>query len=93
MTAPNHLFNTKGSLVALVTPMLADGQIDWPCYRKLVDWHVEQGTHGIVAVGTTGESPTVSRGYWFKLDRRSGSIDERRSESGRGSDTTSGALL
>jgi 4-hydroxy-tetrahydrodipicolinate synthase len=69
MTAPTHLFHTKGSLVALVTPLLSDGQIDWPCYRKLVDWHVEQGTHGIVAVGTTGESPTVTHEENIELIR------------------------
>ncbi len=39
--------------------MLEDGSIDWPCYRRLIDWHIEQGTRAIVAVGTTGESPTV----------------------------------
>lgn len=55
-----NAFKTKGSLVAIVTPMLADGQIDWPGYRRLIDWHAQQGTHGIVAVGTTGESPTVT---------------------------------
>jgi 4-hydroxy-tetrahydrodipicolinate synthase len=49
-----------GSLVALVTPMLADGGLDMPRFRALVDWHVEQGTDGLVIVGTTGESPTVS---------------------------------
>ena len=49
----------KGSLVAIVTPMLEDGAIDWPAYRRLIDWHIEQGTSGIVAVGTTGESPTL----------------------------------
>lgn len=49
-----------GSLVALVTPMDADGQINYSALRKLVDWHIEQGTDGLVAVGTTGESPTVS---------------------------------
>ncbi|WP_373975577.1 4-hydroxy-tetrahydrodipicolinate synthase [Chitinibacter sp. SCUT-21] len=48
-----------GSLVALVTPMDVNGEIDFPTLRKLVDWHIEQGTNGIVAVGTTGESPTV----------------------------------
>ncbi len=52
-------FHARGSLVAIVTPMHADGRIDWEAYRRLIDWHVEQGTHGIVAVGTTGESPTV----------------------------------
>lgn len=49
-----------GSLVALVTPMFEDGSIDWDSYRTLIHWHVEQGTHAIVAVGTTGESPTVN---------------------------------
>lgn len=49
----------KGSLVALVTPMDVDGEIDFTTLRKLVEWHIEQGTNGIVAVGTTGESPTV----------------------------------
>jgi len=49
-----------GSLVALVTPMLADGSIDYASLRKLVDWHIEQGTDGLVAMGTTGESPTLA---------------------------------
>lgn len=49
-----------GSMVALVTPMRADGALDIPAYRKLIDWHVEQGTDALVVVGTTGESPTVS---------------------------------
>lgn len=48
----------KGSLVALVTPMNPDLTIDWDALAKLVDWHLEQGTHGIVAMGTTGESAT-----------------------------------
>lgn len=46
-------------MVALVTPMHADGSLDWTALSKLVDWHLEQGTHAIVAVGTTGESPTL----------------------------------
>jgi 4-hydroxy-tetrahydrodipicolinate synthase len=49
----------RGSIVALVTPMHADGAVDWDGLRRLVDWHVEQGTHGIVATGTTGESATL----------------------------------
>lgn len=49
-----------GSLVALVTPMLDNGDIDFDTYRQLIDWHIEQGTDAIVAVGTSGESPTVS---------------------------------
>ena len=49
----------KGSLVAVVTPMHEDGALDWDRFRALVDFHVAQGTDGIVVVGTTGESPTV----------------------------------
>lgn len=48
-----------GSLVAIVTPMHADGTLDIPALRALIDWHAEQGTDGVVVVGTTGESPTV----------------------------------
>src|SRR6267142_689392 len=48
-----------GSLVAIVTPMHDDGRLDFGAFRKLIDWHVEEGTDGIVVVGTTGESPTV----------------------------------
>ena len=48
-----------GSLVAIVTPMRADGSIDMPRFKDLIDWHVQEGTDGIVVVGTTGESPTV----------------------------------
>ena len=50
----------QGSLVAIVTPMHADGSLDLPGLRKLVDWHIAEGTDGIVIVGTSGESPTVS---------------------------------
>lgn len=50
----------QGSMVALVTPMHADGAIDWDALDALVDWHIEQGTNAIVAVGTTGESATLS---------------------------------
>lgn len=51
------MFN--GSIVALITPF-KDGQIDEPALRRLVDWHVQEGTHGLVPCGTTGESPTLS---------------------------------
>ncbi len=50
----------KGSLVAIVTPMLESGAIDLPTFDRLVDWHIESGTNGIVVVGTTGESATLS---------------------------------
>ena len=48
-----------GSTVALVTPMLEDGSVDYPALRKLIDWHIAEGTDCIGVVGTTGESPTV----------------------------------
>jgi len=50
----------QGSIVAIVTPMHPDGSLDLPGLRKLIDWHIAEGTDGIVIVGTTGESPTVS---------------------------------
>jgi 4-hydroxy-tetrahydrodipicolinate synthase len=50
----------RGSIVALVTPMLADGAVDYAALRRLVDWHIEQGTNCLGVVGTTGESPTVT---------------------------------
>ena len=49
-----------GSIVALVTPMYPDGSVDYPALRKLIDWHIAEGTDCIGVVGTTGESPTVS---------------------------------
>lgn len=49
-----------GSIVALVTPMLDDGSVDYPALRKLIDWHIVEGTDCIGVVGTTGESPTVN---------------------------------
>jgi 4-hydroxy-tetrahydrodipicolinate synthase len=48
-----------GSIVAIVTPMLEDGRVDYPTLRKLIDWHITEGTDCIGVVGTTGESPTV----------------------------------
>jgi 4-hydroxy-tetrahydrodipicolinate synthase len=50
----------QGSIVAIVTPMHADGSLDLPGLKKLIDWHIAEGTDGIVIVGTTGESPTVT---------------------------------
>jgi len=50
----------QGSFVALVTPMRADGSLDYASLESLLDWHIQSGTNGIVTVGTTGESATVS---------------------------------
>ena len=49
----------QGSLVAIVTPMFEDGSLDIPALQALIEFHIDQGTDGIVIVGTTGESPTV----------------------------------
>ena len=50
----------KGSLVALITPMREDGSVDEKAYAEFVDWQIKEGTHAVVPVGTTGESPTLS---------------------------------
>ena len=50
----------RASIVALITPMHEDGSIDYSALRRLIDWHIEQGTDCVGVVGTTGESPTVS---------------------------------
>ena len=58
MTSRSYLFT--GSTVALVTPMHEDGSVDYPTLRKLIDWHIQEGTDCLSVVGTTGESPTVN---------------------------------
>src|ERR1700690_2071732 len=50
----------KGSLVALITPMREDGSLDEKAYAAFVDWQIREGTHGVIPVGTTGESPTLT---------------------------------
>ncbi|WDD94541.1 4-hydroxy-tetrahydrodipicolinate synthase [Burkholderia sp. FERM BP-3421] len=50
----------RGSIPAIVTPMHEDGSLDLPAFRKLIDWHIEEGTDALVVVGTSGESATVS---------------------------------
>jgi 4-hydroxy-tetrahydrodipicolinate synthase len=50
----------QGSLVALVTPMFPNGDVDYVSLERLIDWHIEEGTNGIVSVGTTGESATLN---------------------------------
>ncbi len=60
----------QGSMVALVTPMTSDGQLDWDSLHNLVAWHLEKGSHGLVAVGTTGESSTLSVEEHLEVVRR-----------------------
>jgi 4-hydroxy-tetrahydrodipicolinate synthase len=59
----------SGSIVALVTPMTADGAVDYPALGSLVEWHIASGTSAIVAVGTTGESATLSVEEHFEVIR------------------------
>jgi hypothetical protein len=56
----NRMKPIVGSIVALVTPMHEDGSVDYAALRKLIDWHIAEGTDCIGVVGTTGESPTVN---------------------------------
>lgn len=85
----------QGSLVALVTPMQADGSIDFAAFDTLVEWHISQGTHGIVVVGTTGESATLSSNEHIDLiahcvDQVGGRIPVI---AGTGSNNTAEALM
>jgi len=57
---PSHFSPIRGSIVALITPMLDNGAVDYPALRRLIDWHIQEGTDCICVVGTTGESPTVT---------------------------------
>jgi 4-hydroxy-tetrahydrodipicolinate synthase len=56
----------KGSITALITPM-KDGAVDEDAFRRLVDWQIAEGTHGLVPVGTTGESPTLSHAEHMRV--------------------------
>jgi 4-hydroxy-tetrahydrodipicolinate synthase len=60
----------SGSLVAIVTPMTADGALDWPAWDRLLDFHMDEGTDGIVVAGTTGESPALGSEEIEELTRR-----------------------
>jgi 4-hydroxy-tetrahydrodipicolinate synthase len=60
----------SGSLVAILTPMTADGAIDWPAWDRLLDFHVREGSDGIVVAGTTGESPVLSDAEVEEMTRR-----------------------
>ena len=84
----------KGSIVAIVSPMREDGSLDFDAYRRLIDWHVAEGTNGIVAVGTTGESPTVDQQEHGELIRVA--VDAARGRvpviAGTGGNSTSEAI-
>src|SRR5476649_793353 len=60
----------SGSMVAIVTPMSADGALDWAAWDRLLDFHVREGSDGVVVAGTTGESPVLSAEEVEELTRR-----------------------
>src|ERR1700733_2673236 len=68
----------SGSLVAIVTPMHADGGLDFPAWARLIDFHLANGTSGIVVAGTTGESPTLSDSELRELTQRACDQAQRR---------------
>ncbi len=84
----------KGSLVALVTPMLGDGAVDYTQLEALIDFHVEQGTNGLVIAGTSGESATLSHKEHQELLKRSYEIIGGRLPmiAGTGANSTSEAI-
>ena len=67
----------KGSFVALVTPMHRDGALDLDAFAKFVDWQISQGTQGIVPVGTTGESPTLSHAEHCRDGEAGAGLEQR----------------
>lgn len=84
----------KGSLVALVTPMLESGEIDYAKLEKLIDFHVAQGSHGLVIAGTTGESATLDFDEHCELLNRSREMINKRLPmiAGTGANSTSEAI-
>ncbi|NNE64081.1 MAG: 4-hydroxy-tetrahydrodipicolinate synthase [Gammaproteobacteria bacterium] len=84
----------KGSLVALVTPMLSDGSVDYDQLEALIDFHVEKGTNGLVIAGTSGESATLSHQEHQQLLKQSYEIINRRLPmiAGTGANSTSEAI-
>lgn len=83
-----------GSIVALVTPMTADGAVDWQALDNLIEWHLASGTHGIVPMGTTGESPTLDTEEHLAVIKRTIEVVNKRVPvvAGTGSNATAEAL-
>lgn len=84
----------SGSIVALVTPMGAAGEVDWGALDRLIDWHLESGTHGIVPMGTTGESATLDVDEHIRVVERTVARVEGRVPvvAGTGANSTSEAI-
>ncbi|MCI5060280.1 MAG: 4-hydroxy-tetrahydrodipicolinate synthase [Alphaproteobacteria bacterium] len=83
-----------GSITALVTPFTQNGEVDWPAFDKLVEWQIDQGTHGLVPCGTTGESPTLTHEEHHAIVKRCVEIVDKRIPviAGSGSNSTDEAL-
>lgn len=84
----------KGSITALITPF-KDGEIDWPAFDNLVEWQIDQGSHGVVPCGTTGESPTLSYDEHMALVDRCVKVVNKRIPviAGTGSNSTKEAIF
>jgi len=84
----------KGSIPALITPFTQDGDIDWKAFENFVEWQIEQGSHGLVPCGTTGESPTLSHAEHKSLVERCIQITNKRIPviAGTGSNSTREAI-
>ena len=84
----------QGSFVALVTPMSPDGELDFQALEALIEWHIDSGTNGIVAVGTTGESATVSVSEHIEIIKKTVSIVRGRIPviAGTGANSTAEAI-
>jgi 4-hydroxy-tetrahydrodipicolinate synthase len=84
----------SGSMVALVTPMRADGGVDEDAFARLIEWQIVEGTHGIVPVGTTGESPTLTHDEHKRVVEVAIEVARRRVPviAGAGSNSTAEAI-
>lgn len=84
----------KGSITALITPFTTEGAIDWAAFDNFVEWQVQQGSHGVVPCGTTGESPTLSHDEHKQIVKRCVEIVNGRIPviAGSGSNNTAEAL-
>ena len=88
------MFNLKGSIAALVTPMNSEGEINWECLEELIEWHIASDTSGLVIVGTTGESATLDVAEHVKIIDRSVQISDSRIKiiAGTGANSTKEAI-
>ncbi len=84
----------QGSIVALVTPMTANGDVEWAALEGLIEWHIESGTHGLVPMGTTGESATLNTAEHLQVIKRTIEVAAGRIPviAGTGSNSTAEAI-